>query len=566
VKVLRDCQEFCAELGLEDLIMILGRPYEVTARFAFELVQDRYQPSAPDNDLVLAVVNCAFGEARTQAQRWIEDNPLHFLADNHFVVALVSSPYADTREFARKLLGSAIIPETVAKPLIAQLIAYLLTCDESQADLVADIAATVFKIFGPQLRAIGMEVVFDLLAHPLLAVQELGGHILLNHDTRADDLPEGIIDSLITSPYEEIRVIGVQLFAQLADETLLSQENLIVAMTMHELPDIRHAIRPVVRRLGQASPAFAARLSVLFIQVLLQPEPHDGVHHDLMRLLREDLGEQWMVEATPEQAWDLLGAKSAAAQELGGRLIEFKVNTDESWAGHFETEQIVELSNHEILAVRQAAQAVFMSALPRFQHATNPDHLSELAVAVRLLDSKWDDTRQFWFETFRTHFTADDFTPGILVSICDSVREDVQKFGRDLITTYFEEEAGQEYLLKLSEHPTADLQTFAATFLEGYATDSPARLKELKPYFISVLSRVNKARVAKNRVMAFLAAEAQKSEEAAQIVAEILTRQSVTIAIGDKAAAIEAMLAIHRQYPHIPLPLQVKQPEVRYAV
>jgi hypothetical protein len=110
------------------------------------------------------------------------------------------------------------------------------------------------------------------------------------------------------------------------------------------------------------------------------------------------------------------------------------------------------------------------------------------------------------------------------------------------------------------------LQTFAATFLEGYATDNPARLKELKPYFISVLSRVNKARVAKNRVMAFLAAEAQKSEEAAKTVAEILTRQSVTIAIGDKAVAIESMLAIHRQYPHIPLPLQVKKPEVRYAV
>jgi hypothetical protein len=274
-----------------------------------------------------------------------------------------------------------------------------------------------------------------------------------------------------------------------------------------------------------------------------------------------------MSEATPEMAWNLIKAQSMAAQELGGRLIDLKIKAEGKWAENFATDQIVELSDHEVLAVRQAAQTVFRQVIGRFRRASNPDHqLEELGAAVRLLDSKWDDSRQFWFETFRTHLTADDFTPGILVSICDSVRQDVQKFGRDLITTYFEEEAGQEYLLKLSEHPSADLQLFAANFLERYAADSSERLQELKPYFISVLSRVNRARVAKSRVMTFLTVEAQKNEEAAQIVAEILARQSVTIAIGDRAAAIEAMLKIHQKYPQISLPIRVKEPEVRYAV
>ena len=118
----------------------------------------------------------------------------------------------------------------------------------------------------------------------------------------------------------------------------------------------------------------------------------------------------------------------------------------------------------------------------------------------------------------------------------------------------------------MSEHPSADLQLFATNFLEDYATDNPARLKELTPYFVSVLSRVNKARVAKSRVMMFLTAEAQKDEGAARIVAEILTRQAVTMSIGDKAAAIEAMLKIHYLYPAVPLPIQVTEPEVRYVV
>ena len=78
------------------------------------------------------------------------------------------------------------------------------------------------------------------------------------------------------------------------------------------------------------------------------------------------------------------------------------------------------------------------------------------------------------------------------------------------------------------------------------------------PYFVTVLCQVNRGRVAKQRVFAFLEAEAQKNEEAARIVAEILTRQSVTMAIGDKATAIQTMLIIHQTYPQIPLPIQIK--------
>jgi hypothetical protein len=103
------------------------------------------------------------------------------------------------------------------------------------------------------------------------------------------------------------------------------------------------------------------------------------------------------------------------------------------------------------------------------------------------------------------------------------------------------------------------MQLFATNYLESYAVDHPDRLRELMPYFITVLSRVNRGRVAKQRIFAFLDTEAQKSEAAAMVVAEILTRQSATIAIGDKAAAIQTMLKIHKVYPQLNLPIQVKE-------
>jgi hypothetical protein len=408
------------------------------------------------------------------------------------------------------------------------------------------------------MRTVGMEVIRDLLDHPLLAAQELGGFILLNHETPADQLPETVIHSLIASPHESMRVIGIKLFGQWPDARLLQNEKLLTAFAVHELADVRQAIRPVIQRLSQSHADFAERMAVHLLSALQRREPHAGVHRSLVQMLKQDLGAAWMSSLARQEVWQLIHARAPEAQDLGGFLLHRKVQENAQWLNEFTTNELAKLSNHEFKQVREAAQALFVIHLDRYRAVTNPDgYQDELANAVRLLDVEWEDARQFYFRAFTEHFTAEEFTPGLLVSICDSVRPEVQQFGRELITRYFADADGQEYLLKLSEHPTTDLQLFATNYLERYAAGNAGRLRELQPYFISVLARVNRARVAKSRVLAFLSAEAQKSAEAAALVAEILTRQSVTLAIGDKAATIETMLAIRRAYPAIELPLQI---------
>jgi hypothetical protein len=238
------------------------------------------------------------------------------------------------------------------------------------------------------------------------------------------------------------------------------------------------------------------------------------------------------------------------AQELGGLVLNAN---SANWTHEFQTSEIVKLANHEIFSVREAAREMFLQILNRIRSNTQ-----EMLAAVRLLEAKWDDSREFAHRIFKANFTAEDWTPEVMVSICDSIREDVRQFGRELVTRTFQQSYGQEYLLKFSEHPSADMQLFATNYLENYAVNNPDRLRELTPYLVSVLCRVNRGRVAKQRVFAFLDAEAQKSAEAAQIVAEILTKQSVTMAIGDKATAIQTMLKIHQLYPQISLPIHVK--------
>jgi hypothetical protein len=110
------------------------------------------------------------------------------------------------------------------------------------------------------------------------------------------------------------------------------------------------------------------------------------------------------------------------------------------------------------------------------------------------------------------------------------------------------------------------MQLFVSNYLEDYAVNNPERLKELAPYFITVLTAINKARVAKERVFNFLEQEAQKHQSSAQVVAEILTRQSLTMSIEDKARSLESMLKIHQTYPQVSLPIQVKSLEVRRGI
>jgi predicted DNA-binding WGR domain protein len=554
VKALRACQQFLAEIDNNTLIKLVNQPYEITAELGFELASDRYNPTNPNLELILALANCFFPPARTQAHQWIEAQRQSFLENSNAIAALVTSQHSDTRAFARRLLSSSILSETTAKVLIGRIIANLLCRDftgnvSTEAQLVKEIAETLLISFTPQLRTLGIGVVLDLLQHPMPEIQELGARILLNHQTPAADLPPELIELLIASPFESVRGIGVRIFGQLPDERLLQQYELLLAMATHELADMREAIRPVLLRLGSSHPAFVSQLATALINLLLNKEKHEGIHSYLLLLLREDLP-GWMSGTSRETAMRLLKAKSSAAQELGGLVLSAN---HANWTHDFETLEIVKLASHEILSVREAARQMFGQILNRIR----TDSQEKLA-AVRLLEAKWEDSREFAQRIFSTEFTADDWTPEVMVSICDSIREDVRQFGRDLVTGYFQERYGQDYLLKFSEHPSADMQLFATNYLENYAGNNPERLRELMPYFVTVLCQVNRGRVAKQRVFAFLEAEAQKSEETARIVAEILTRQSVTMAIGDKATAIQTMLRIHQTYPQIPLPIQVK--------
>jgi predicted DNA-binding WGR domain protein len=553
-RALQDCPDYCQQLTLGTLIQLFGTSYPETLDFAFNLVCERYNPAQPDLDLIVALINCQLERAREQAYTWIEAQREFFLSTSGFLLQVIASEQPQTRQFARRLLGGSLLSESATRRLVTEIIIYLLACvgEASEASgLAGDVGQILLDNFMPQLRGLSFNVVLNLLNHPLKEVKEVGAQILLNHETPAADLPPNLIESLLASPYEVIRGIGVRIFGQLPDERLLSDRVLIMAMMVNASPDLRSAIRPVIQRLAQSYPDAAQELARDCLNLLTIREPHEGVHADLITLLQQDIP-GWKPIVSRERTLELLGAKSTAIQELAGHILQ---DQQARFLADFTTQTIVKLGSHEILAVRQAACQMFSQRLMTIQ-----TERSEMLAAVRLLEAKWPDSKAFALETLKA-LESHVWTPELLVFICDSTQPDVRQFGRELVLHHFQAGDGQDYLLKFSEHPAADMQVFATNYLTTYAADSCERLQELTPYFVSVLCRVNKGRIAKQRIFQFLGAEAQKSEAAARIVAEILTRQSVTIAIGDKASAIEIMVTIKHHYPDIPLPLQVQVPQ-----
>ena len=550
VRAIGEQRDFCAALPVEAVTMILSRSYEVTVRFGFALAQQRFRPGVSAADLsalALAVSTCGVSDVRREGHRWIESSPSTFLADGPFLAGLIACPFRDTRTFAIDFLRrSPALADDVARALVGGLVARLLATGEGDDVLASDLASVLEDVFGPRLVGLGEAVVTDLAQHPLAPVQTFVGRLML---ARAASIAPKALTALLESTHAEARVLALRVFGLLDDAALLEGEALLWSSTVHRDQQIRDAIRPIVCGLAQRDPAFGDRCLQMLIASLLRRRLPEGVPGHVVRVLREDLGA--LLPSVPaEIVWRLLRSKEGAAQELGGVLLPSHPAPET-----VELAQIVELASHEVLSVRQAAWTLMERMVPRLQR--------EIEAIIGVLDADWEDSRIFAFEFFETHFAKEHFSPALLVSICDSVRPDVQRFGRNLITRHFDEAHGDQYLLQLSEHPSSDVQLFASNFLERYASGSAEKLEQLAPYFIRVLCGINRGRVVRLRAQSFLRSQALADEGCARVVARVLERQSATAAVEDRAAAIETMVAIAHTWPDVPLPIEIEAPALR---
>ena len=546
---------YCEAISTSDLLLLLSSDFSITQQFALQLARKRWNPAEPDAALLKALLKSALPEARSQACSWLNESRAGLRDDLSLTALLITSIHEDVQSYATDWLKQNSYSIDQGQQLLARVFSELMSLRSdsgaSEPEEGRDEFAWIQRsgdIFlnglADSVAELDVLVLQDLLAHPLVENQALAGRLLAANKLSADQMPPDILEGLLRSDSAAVRASGVALFGRLPDETLKQQLDLLVRFVTSEDTEVRAAARTVVGRLASAERQVAVDLLQRLIPVFFRAERAEGIHDDLLSLARNELSPA-LNSVDINTVWRLVHAKSKAAQKLGGELLLTGVRYDQvsvrQLAGFFDSAE---------LRVRQWAQQGYEQQADRMR--ANADD------ALRGLNSRWTESRQWLFDWLRREFHDVTWSPDLLIAVCDNPKPDVQQFGGEMLTRFFIEAQGADYLLKLSQHPSQNVQLFATNYLERYAAGQPERIEALKPYFVTVLAQVNRSRVAKARILKFLAEQAPLSERAAKVAADVLSRQSVTVAIGDKAGCMQVLADIAKRYPQLDTALKTK--------
>lgn len=512
-----DAENIKQKIDFSLIEQLLASEYRIPALFALGLVRERLQESA-DKKLILALLNSPLLDARKLGLEFIEKDPNGYFEESAFVTNLLFSIYKDIRTWATNTINKYTINEVQQQLLVGRSLAQLSAIHENTVlnnSIIKDATGVLLKDCSEALLAINNQLIIDLLTIQVEATQVFAVKIIILKNAKPS---AEALCSLLASPFIQVRKAGSELLTEL--KTHIDSDN-----------------------------SYAVSLVNYLVPLLMRKEPYEGLHQDISGILGNQLVEHLhSVNATSTTR--LIHSNYRPAQDFGFVLLNKYIDPKQ-----LSIRQIIDLANHEQIAYRKWTWNYYTQNIARIKF--------ERDEAIRLLDAKWDDSRAFAINYFREKFSADDWSPEVLVGIADSVRPDIEAFGRELISRFFEEGQGEEYLLKLSQHPSVGVQLFATNYLERFASNDTDKLKNLDFYFRSVLTRVNKGRSSKSRIFSFLHQEALKSFDSAIVVADILRDVSATVAIEDKAKCVEIMQNLQENYENLSLPIKILEFETR---
>lgn len=540
-----DYTELRSKMDLSVISGLLASSFPIPQTYGLALAMEKYADSIPDAALILAMVYSPMEAARQQGLQWLQEKGTGCYQEPGFIFRMVFCPYADVHAFITTRLAAGI-SAAEQESLVSHTVDYLLSlrrADQTENELITRSCGLLEAHAGTALNSIALPVIESLLQSTVPACQAFAARLLLlkQQDLDVNTIPDTLLRHLLLNYYAPVREAGIAVISAMNDHTLAQRAALLLTCCTIAFADIRRLIQPVVARVAQHHPETAVWLVNELVPLLMRKETSAGLHEDVAALLSGPLAGH-LQDIDKAAALRLVYSNYASAQAFGVLVLEKYIPP-----ASLSLKQVIATGNHELLAVREWCWRFFEAHTARIRY--------ERDEAIALMDATWEDTRQFAINYFRTQFHENDWTPETLVAIADSVRPEIQAFGRELLTRFFRQEDGIEYLLKLSQHPDTNMQLFATNYLEHYAAGNLTYLRQLDHYFRSVLSRVNKARTAKERIFSFLDKEAAKSPEAATFIADIIIHISATVSVGDKARCLVIMRNIHRNF-NIPLPVQ----------
>lgn len=545
VKVFNALPEDKKNLDINDIVHLLKSQFKNTKNIGFELCKKHYDPSNPNIDLVIALLESGEDSIEQYGKSLIQDRKTFFFSNEEFVTKIATSGSIAVQSWAKEQLVSISLSEADRENVVNNVIRKFLT-DNLNEECIKNASEILFIFFHDELDKVQLDTLSTFIDSRNTALQTFAGRIILNNKENAF-LTDEIIQTYIKSESSNVRAIGVQMLNQLPDKALLGRSELLYKLLTSDIKDLRIEVRSVIKKLIVQNSEFTTDIILKLLNNLLYREKHKGLNKDIYIFLSEDLKE-YLVNIDSSLAWNLVLAKGKWAQEIAATIL--KQNNYILDYSH-----IITLTSKESFALRSYAFEYIKRNFDKFRQEAD---LKEL---FKILDSKWDDARQFGIEFFAENLTESDWNSDTLIYICDSNREEIQEFGCKLVDKYFNSEDGKEYLTKFSQHPSKKIQAYAIKFLNEYASSDTQMISYLSQYFTTVLLTVNKARYAKEKIYEFLSSQIDHSYEASEIIMQILLKVSDNVLIKDRSNCILLMHKIYSLYPQLNQSMKIKHIE-----
>lgn len=487
----------------------------------------------------------------------ITRDPARYSVDVGVVLAMLTAPANGVRSHARLLLQAALAQPAAPEQLCQGLLQWLTQADplnDGLNEFEADerlLDALLWALTTPLRAAAGQvdsPTVFSLLVHPLALVRAVAAHWLLLLADAETYLAQVDVQAFMDSELGPLRAAGVHLLGGMPEALLLQRPEVVASFCTNGDAEVRAAARVLVERLASHA-QWADRVVTLLRERLFQGASEADVAQADAEALQQDLLMTLtglLVEATRRiehgSQMRLLLAKSRGAQQLGAWLLLAQ--------------------EPQAFTVRECAALAGVSAVEVREWALRAvDDTGRLAVqpedGFALFNSRWPEVRAF-AQTRYGRLPAGAWTIPTLLLLCDHTQPEAQALGRQLLTQHFDPTQIALLLPQLAQHPSIAMQTFVAQALVQHLDvlpeqDDPADLiGQLGPYLLTVLSHVNRSRIAKDAVHQWLNRLSARSPKAAQAVATLYSRLVLSDAQCDRTVYVQTLNKLHNQYPGQP--------------
>lgn len=348
-----------------------------------------------------------------------------------------------------------------------------------------------------------------------------------------------LIDALVADARPAVRTLGQKFLTLTVDVWGRDIERTMAYLGAADAGVRTVAAGLVLTVLDDADGWFRRELAERILTVLQGPEPTPGAHEGFARVARDGLAQELADVLSIAELMQLVSKGSPAAQAVGATVLGRKPEAVESLG----LPRITAMAQHDVAAVREAARAMLRSAMAALK--ADPSPLFTLA------ESEWADTRGFAFDAIRAEVDLHAMGVEGYVGLCDSNRDDVQSFGREVVLRDLDRLDVADLIARLTQHPAPRIRRFALDLAVGHLKEGFVALAKLEGFFRAALFDLWPSRNEKREVVEFLTKRGMRDERQAEVASRVLGDFVRTKAKRDFEGALEALVRIKIEYPDV---------------